>query len=64
MLTLNQIKNLKFTIHYEIVEQGYTLRKLWEIEKHDGLTQDAFPEFCGDVLELLNNEQLLETEPS
>lgn len=57
MYTLNQIKHLKFTIHYEITEEKYsfTLRQLWEIEKNDGLTNDTYKEFCSDVLEMLNN---------
>jgi hypothetical protein len=56
MFTLNQIKTLKFNIHIEIVEAGYSLMDLWKIEREDGLTTDTFALFCSDILEMLNNE--------
>lgn len=55
MHTLTSIKHLRFTIHYEIVEEGYTLHQLWEIERHDETTTDSYKSFCWDVLEMLNS---------
>ena len=56
MYTQGQIKNMKFNLSFQPKANGYTLHQIWQIEKHDELTNDTFSEFVSDVLDMFNNE--------